>query len=90
MADARSMKLRARRTTTWGNPPTVSTPRFVRVFAGILRRTNHVLSGVILLQLALMAGLLLCLTYGTTFSRIYASDGSSHSCEFHFLSRGNR
>jgi hypothetical protein len=90
MDDVITGKVRVQRTTTWGNPPTVRTPRFVRMFAGLLRLTKHIVVGFIIFEVALVVGLVLYLTYGTTFSRVYASDGSSRSCEIHFLSRGNR
>lgn len=90
MADVVTMKPRARRrTTTWGNPPTVRTPRFVRLFGLILRSANRILIGVAIFELLLIVGFTLYLTYGTTYSRIYASDGTAYSCEVHFLSRGN-
>jgi hypothetical protein len=77
-----------RRTTTWGNPATLRTPRFIRLFGRILWSANRILVGVTICELIVIVGLALYLTYGTTHSRIYASDGTVFSCEVHFLSRG--
>jgi hypothetical protein len=87
MADLTTGKVRVRRTTTWGNPPALRTPRFVRLYGAALRGAKRILAGVIVIELVTLIGLSLYLTYGTTFSRVYASDGSDRSCELHFLAR---
>ena len=90
MADLITGKVRVRRTTTWGNPQSFHSPRFLRLFGALLRRAKQILAGLIVFELVILVGLVLYLTYGTTFSRIYASDGSDRSCELHFLSRVKR
>jgi hypothetical protein len=68
----------------------VRTPRFVRIFSGVLRRLNQILTGIVIVLLVAIAGLLLYLTYGTTFSRAFATDGSPYSCEIQFLPKDSR
>lgn len=78
---AKQVRIRVKRTTTWGNPPPLRTPAFIAFFGIVLKRMNLVLRAVMGLLVVIAVGLLIYLAYGVTYSRLWAADGTRYSCE---------
>ncbi|KVV07473.1 hypothetical protein [Burkholderia ubonensis] len=67
--------------TTWGNPRQNRTPRFNKLMLSFLRRLNKWLAPIAIFEFVIIAALILTLSFGTQFARLFASDGSMYSCE---------
>lgn len=54
------------------------------MFASVLRWVYRLLGWIIVFQAIVIVSLLLYLTYGITYVRLFATDGTIYSCEVPF------
>ncbi|WP_199031658.1 hypothetical protein [Ralstonia sp. ASV6] len=67
--------------STWGSPRTIRTPQFNKRMRAWLARLNKYLAFVVFAEVAVICALVLWLTFGITFYRVFATDGTMFSCE---------